>query len=287
MKRSLWALGALLSTMTAMADEAWWQSCDHCSTETQFNSAAIQAPEPWEFVYVTNRQTNTTRLYSRFTTWEDLDGGMVRMTHVIEQPMSPALKAVFEQAVANARVSEALIPRDDLTGSGIGPVDSVLLDIRYGRVLNSLRGGLTVWLSRSGLIPTLSSVNGSIGLSNPRVGGISAGGGGSIRETPIRLSIQYPDGSTMDVTWFPDGTLRDWSATDVNGNPIDFNPDGTVAPVGPGFDGPGLEFGPGNGTDLSLALLDFLQDLERRQPIRECRAEDLPGGRYRFTCTRY
>ena len=45
----------------------------------------------------------------------------------------------------------------------------------------------------------------------------------------------------------------DWSATDVNGNPIDFNPDGTVAPVGPGFDGPGLEFGPGNGTDLSLA----------------------------------
>lgn len=285
MTRAFCAFAFVFFSFSAHAETAWWQACDSCSTATHFSSAAIQVPEPWEFVYVTNRQSNITRLYSRFTTWEDLDGGMVRMTHVIEQPMSQALKLVFEQAIADSRVSEALLPRENLVGSDVGAVDSVLFDIRYGMILNNLRGALTVWVTSSDLIPTRDSVNGSIGISNPRIGGISMGGGVGIRETPIRLSIRYPDGSTLKVTWDPDGTLRDWSATDMDGNPINFNPDGSVAPVGAGFGGNGFRFGGSENTDVSLAALDFIVAFDAQPVAFDCSAETTPDG-LRIICTR-
>jgi len=285
MKRAFCALALLFLSFSAHADSAWWQACDHCSTDTQFSGAAIQAPEPWEFVYVTNRQSNTTRLYSRFTTWEDMDGGMVRMTHVIEQPMSQALKSVFEQAVANSRVTEINLPRQDLVGlSGAGPADSVISDIRFARIPNSLRGSLTVWMGNSPYIPSRSSVNQSIGVSGPGVGGFSMGAGFGVREIPIRIGIAYPDGSVLWVTWNPDGSLTDWSATDADGNPIEFNPDGTVAPVGAGFGGEGFLFGPGN-TDVSQAALDFIIEFDRQPVSFDCRAETTPEG-LRIICRR-
>jgi len=209
----------------------------------------------------------------------------VRMTHVIEQPMSQALKSVFEQAVANSRVTEINLPRQDLVGlAGAGAAESVLSDIRHGRLQSFLQNSITVWMGNSPYIPSRSSVNQSIGVNGPGVGGVSMGAGFGVREIPITLGIGYPDGSVLWVTWNPDGSLTGWSATDADGNWINFNPDGSVAPVGAGFGGEGFLFGPGN-TDVSQAALDFMAAFDRQPVSYDCRAETTPDG-LRIICRR-
>lgn len=102
---SLAVLSVLLCSLysPAHAQNAWWQLCNSCQTESDFVQSAVSAPGSYEVVYVSNRLSNVTHKFERFFTMEDLDGGYVYMTHVTHVEFPASEKAVFESVIEDSQ----------------------------------------------------------------------------------------------------------------------------------------------------------------------------------------
>lgn len=268
----LFATLALLSTAipsSARAESAWWQLCDNCRTDSHFNQAAFNAPQPHTVVYVTNRSSNETRKFSRFTTIEDFSDGYVHMIHVLPETMSALETSVFTDAVEKAAQIRVEFDRHRLPGAGHGQT-----------VLDDLTGGRTTRTYDTALTELLAAYTVSRVTVGRQIGATIAGTGGSyaytdsIRITPLVVVINYPDGSKMTFTQMPDGTLVNFFAQDIEGNEIVIQ--GSV---------------PGNlvvdenllageyvfqGSN-TFRVLRFIQSFENSLVI-SCHMEDRPGG---------
>ncbi|NKI34880.1 hypothetical protein HFP89_06860 [Wenzhouxiangella sp. XN79A] len=268
----------------ASADSAWWQLCDSCTTSQQFSNAVVGAPAPHEIVYVTNRQTNTTKKFNRFTTWEDLGTGYVQMTHVYPVTMSASEEDAFESAVEKSRIVQLRVPRSDLDGlvPGVGPSESAVIDIQNGYLGSPIINAIRDMVELSGALPDHVSVSAEAGLSTP-IAGANYGQGNSIRQSSLTVIINYPDGSSLQVVRNPDGSLTGWAAVDADGNVILFQAqDGSLVPVDASSIGDEYSFGPG-GPAIGDAARELLEVWFREG--LNCWSEPTPIG-IRVNCSR-
>ncbi|MBY6205212.1 hypothetical protein [Halomonas denitrificans] len=222
-------LALLFLVQPAKASLAWWELCSTCSSDNQFQVAAIDAHGEDETVYVSNPNTLETRKYSRFFTWEDFGTGPVRMTHVAEAYFPQHEKDAFREALEKSQITQFSIDQSELAAysGGLSPSPSALFDIRTGYLRNSFFSALRVGISTNGLLPTVDSTGASAGV---QLRGLGANGGvsESLRVVPLTIWIRYPDRSRIEVTYHPDGTWSDIVVIDPEGNAIDVlvNPNG-------------------------------------------------------------
>lgn len=210
------------STALAQQQTVWWEFCDSCSTEQQFSQQAYDAPTGYEWIYVSNRDSNESKKYQRFTTREDFGNGYVWMTHVVPATMQSGEKNALENAISGANITEVTFDRGDLAGTviGFGDTSSVMGDFS-GRALDPLyTNALIRHLESSGALPTLESVNQAL-----QAFGVGAESGGTIRARNLIIEIVYDDGSAIVVRLKPNGDLDNWVAVDVDGQSIDLDID--------------------------------------------------------------
>lgn len=267
----------------AFANTAWWGFCDNCQSETQFVESARLAPDGHEIVYVSNRVTNTTRKFHRFFTVEDLGGGYVYMTHVMEADFPASDKQAFTSVINSSRVIFGHIDRSELTAlSPLGAADSVAMDLRSGFITQAMLNALNVKMQLRGWLPDRETVNTDLGLDIGDFGFIF-GQEDELRSQILTVRIEYSDDSYLQFERHTDGSLKNWSAQDAEGNEIVF--------IGNNVHGESLgirapyEFGPGD-PNLGQAVLDLYQSLNMTR--WDCTMKDVPGGSgaVRLTCSR-
>lgn len=242
-------LTAFLFPDRGSASSAWWMLCDSCTTDQEFRYQALVAPGSYSPIYVTNRDTNETRKFERFTSVEDFHGSLVRRTEVVPAEFAPGVEEVFRQSVQNSNIHYQVLPRNDMAGliPTIGRETSIVGDLRNGQLRPAFVTALRELVERRGLLPTHESINVEAGVETPIVGA-NYGQGGTIRKRDLILVIQYDDGSTISVVRRPDGTFVEWQAADGNETVIPLDvPTGTGSvPVDPeAFGGTSFHFGGG------------------------------------------
>ena len=252
-------LAMMMSSSSASGALAWWQLCDSCTSDSGFRYQALNAPGNYTPVYVTNRDTNETRKYTRWTSIEDFDGVLIQQTEVFEADFPAADKAVFEQAVQGSNIIFAQIPRNDLSGVIPGIVDqgSTAGDVSLGSLQTAYFTALRIEIERRNLLPTHESVNVEAGLDSPIVGA-NYGEGSTIRKRSLAIVVIYEDGSSVSMTRMPDGTLISISVLDADGNviPVQGPPNGGTVPLA--FDEfGGRDFGFGDTPGNRLAVEAF------------------------------
>lgn len=250
--------------VNAQQQIVWWEFCDSCSTEQQFSQQAYDAPSGYEWIYVTNRDSNVSRKYERFTTKEDFGGGFVWMTHVVPASMQAGEKNTLQNAISGANITQTTFDREDLSGAviGFGDTSSVMGDFS-GQALDPLyTNALIRHLESSGALPTLESVNQAL-----QAFGIGAESGGTIRARNLIVEIIYDDGSAIVVRLKPDGELDNWVAVDVDGQSIDLDVDqaGDVV-IDDGSLGSDFSIFYGGGSDQSVTegVNSFMLAFDRR-----------------------
>ncbi len=283
MKLSILAIFAsllLLLSFPAHSQNAWWQLCDSCQTESDFVQSAVSASGSYELVYVTNRSSNVTYKFERFFTKEDIDGGYVYMTHVTHADFPVSEKAVFESVIEDAQRIYAPIDRSVLDGlAPIGNPDSVAGDLTNGFISQGMSSALDLWLEWSGHLPSRETVNDQLGLDLGDFGFL-VGQSDELRTKVLTVRIEYPDGSYLQFSRQPDGTLNNWTASDSNGNEIVLT--GSAVNEERFGDNAPYEFGPGG--DVRGAVIDMINALKTTR--WECTMEDRPGGVVRVNCIR-
>jgi hypothetical protein len=252
-------LAAFLFPDRGSASSAWWMLCDSCTTDQAFRYQALVAPGSYSPIYVTNRDTNETRKFERFTSVEDFHGALVRRTEVVPAEFAPGVEAVFRQVVLSGNEIFAIIPRNDLAGlvPGVDRESSVVGDLAGGSLRASFINAFILEIERRGLLPTHESINVEAGVETP-IAGANYGQGGTIRKRDLSLVIQYDDGSTISVVRRPDGTFILWEALDGNETVIPLDaPTGTGSvPVDPeAFGGTSFHFGGGRDNRVGAEAL--------------------------------
>lgn len=288
---TMWLAVLLVVSGNSFASSAWWVLCDWCVTDSDFEHQALNAPGSYSPVYVTNRDTNENRKYSRTVIIDDLWDG-IQQTVIVSQVDFPAsVKAVFEQAVNDANIIHIRIPRDDLAGifSNLGAQGSVAGDIYNGFIDNEVINAVRQEIERRNLLPTHTSVNEQAGFGvESKIGGVSGsvGSGGTIRVRDLNIVITYSDGSTISFRRRgSDGKLVNFSVKDAEGN--------SIAVTGPDEGGNvNLNFGlllerdfffGGSGSQLAALALADLIDAETGA---QCTVEVLASELTRVTCRR-
>ncbi|MEX2497373.1 MAG: hypothetical protein WD397_00685 [Wenzhouxiangellaceae bacterium] len=263
MRRTLTAivwLGIWLSIPgSVFASSAWWVLCDSCTTDTAFRHQALNAPGSYTPIYVTNRETNETRKYNRWTFLEDFDTGVVQWTEVVTADFPVTEKSVFQQAVQDASRLVAPISRSDLSGVLLGTdvPSSVVRDISDGRLRASYFSQIRLHLEDNGYLPDFESVSRDLGVDTP-IGGLSGGVGNTIRKRSLIIIVSYDDGSRVSLVRLPDGTLVEIEVLDADGNliPVQGQQDNGSVPIATTeFNGIRLGFGQGPGNALALEAL--------------------------------
>lgn len=220
----LFGLVTLSMAGNAAAAEAWWQLCDSCTTDTHFRYQALNAPGNYTPVYVTNRDTNETRKYNRWTSTEDMDGTLIQLTEVFPAEFPAPEKNVFDQAVEGGQrididVARGHLDLADTAGLQRDP-GSVVGDISNGRIPKALAIAARWHLQNANVMPTHETVNEEGGLNI--AGANYSGSRTTIRKFSLVVKLTYSDGSIIQFVWEPDGTLTGWMAIDADGNSIPF-----------------------------------------------------------------
>jgi len=242
----VWIMGGI---GLAEASGSWWQLCDTCTEESHFRYQALNAPGNHTPVYVTNRDTNVTRKYNRFTTTEDMDGTLVQWTEVSPAQFPVAEKSLFGQAVEGANTIFSPIERGDLAAPGLGGnPGSVVGDISEGEISRAFVNAAVLQLEARNLIPTHNSINEKGGLD---IFGANYGvGQTTIRKRNLLVKVTYEDGSVISFRLKPDGSIVGWVATDADDKSIPLQPvdgDGPIPINAGGFGDKDFRFGAGNG----------------------------------------
>lgn len=262
------------------AQNAWWQLCNSCQTESDFVQSAVSAPGSHELVYVSNRLSNVTYKFDRFFTREDIDGGYVYMTHVTHADFPASEKAIFESVIEDSQRIYAPIDRSVLDGlAPIGSPNSVAGDLTDGFINQGMMSAISLWLEWSGHLPDRGTVNEELGLDLGDLGFL-VGQSEELRTKVLTVRIQYPDGSYLQFSRQPDGTLNNWTASDSAGNQVVLA--GSAVHEGRFGDNAPYEFGPGGDVrDAVIGMIEALQTTHYR-----CSMEDRPNGAVRVTCIR-
>lgn len=243
MKRSIhatWFLAVLLLVSgSAMASSAWWVMCDSCTTETHFKYQALNAPGTYTPIYVTNRETNDTRKYDRWTSIEDFDGTLIQRTEVFAADFPTAEKSVFEQAVEGATTIILGFPRSRLTEfSAAGLRRSAVEEIAAGRLSSDFLSSLRNRVMTDGHFPSEASISSQIGAV---LGGISSSvsvTSSGVRKFPLQVTVTFEDGSKIKITLSADASQ--WSEVSI------FDADGNeIAVVMPGDGSGNASYDPG------------------------------------------
>ncbi|MDT8409903.1 MAG: hypothetical protein RQ741_09925 [Wenzhouxiangellaceae bacterium] len=226
----LFQLGSLVlilgpgSASGAAEAESWWQFCEPCHTDADFRTAAIEAPGVYSIIYVTNRDTEITRKFSRFYFREDRFGDTSVMIEVAPVEFPPMQKQVFDTAVQGANEGSAEFQRDAMNGvMPAGDLDSVLGEFEADRLtLNTgFFFGLRQHLKDENFLPTLTEVSFEAGVQIAGTG-VHRGEGQGIRRTELNITVTYDDGTVLRVVQMPDGTFTELEIRDA---------DGTILPV--------------------------------------------------------
>ncbi len=224
--KNIMRLGAVLlvcgQAIQASAETSWWAFCDICIGDSDFRHHATQVTVDG-IIYVSNRSTNTTRKFQRWTTYEDFSDGVVQMTHVFEAPMAAQEKGAFEQVINNADTGFAQINRDELEIVGAGHAGSGLDDLRSdGGLSFNFLGAVRAHVVNLGHFPSESSISSAVGGSVKIVSGnVSNASSRGVRVAPLRVQVDYPDGSNVKMTLSPDAQrFSEIILTDMNGEEL-------------------------------------------------------------------
>lgn len=138
---------------------------------------------------------------------------------------------------------------------------------------------ISLWLEWSGYLPDRTTINDELGLDLGDLGFL-VGQSEELRTKVLTVRIQYPDGSYLQFSRQPDGTLNNWTASDSAGNEVVLV-GSTVHEGRFGHNAP-YEFGPGG--DVRDRVFDMIEALKTTRYT--CSMQDLPGGVVRVNCTR-
>jgi hypothetical protein len=271
-----------LVPMAHASTDAWWVFCGSCETQLQFRDAALEAPGGDRVYFVSNPDTLESRKFEKWSTYEDFSGGVVQMTHVSDLDLSASEADGLRFVLESANALFIAIDRDELD-QGVGSVAS---DISSGALSTQFLSHLQMELITRGMFPSPQSASESVGTGISRFFNLSFSQTTQHARTwPLRIRINYPDGSMLEITLSPDAqTWTQLHAEDADGNRIPvYGPDSSGhAPVDAvGFDGREFIFGPGSGLD---SLLDWLNT--QSSPELECYSEVTVDGGMRVTCIR-
>jgi hypothetical protein len=226
------------------SEPSWWMLCDTCVTDGDFQLAAMSAPSPYEAVYVSNKRTIETRLFSRVSVMEDWGDGLQQLTTVSPLYLGADDEAVFSAALVGATESEIVLERGELVGLtfGYGSSSSVVGDLEVGPSGDSLvvdAGWLIAirnYVKQNNLLPDNETVSRQAGIEIKGKGG-NVGVSKTIRTDDLTIVVTYQDGSTLRVVRDGEtGEYVSWSMTDADGNVISLAPNSNgVGAVSPGF----------------------------------------------------
>lgn len=249
---------------SVVASSAWWVLCDWCTTDTAFRHQALNAPGDYTPIYVTNRETNETRKYNRWTLLEDFDTGVTQWTEVVAADFPVAEKSVFQQAVEDATTISVGFPRSKLTGfSGAGLRRSVVEEIASGRLSGDFLGSLRNYLRTEGFYFSGNEI--STRLESALMGISSSVTSSGVRQFPLQATVTYDDGSKIQITLSADAS--EWfevAIFDADGNeiavipPADGSGNATYDPRG--NDGREFRFGGGEGARTAIYQLQRAVD---------------------------
>ncbi|MEX2499141.1 MAG: hypothetical protein WD397_09745 [Wenzhouxiangellaceae bacterium] len=251
---------------SVFASSAWWVMCDSCTSDTAFRHQALTAPGSYTPIYVTNRETNETRKYNRWTFLEDFDTGVTQWTEVVSADFPVAEKSVFEQAVEDATTIFVGLPRSNLTQfSGAGLRDSAVEEIAAGRLSSDFLSSLRNYVRTEDFFPSVDEISGEIGTT---IGGLSSSlsvSPSGVRKFPLQVTVTFGDGSKIKITLSADAS--EWSEVaifDADGNeiavvlPSDGSGNATYDPRG--NDGREFRFGGGEGAANAIRQLQRAVD---------------------------
>jgi len=215
-------LVGLVTGVRAAEPDAWWEICDSCTTDDDFRGRALQVPEPYTRVYVTNRESNVTRRFGRLIIVDDLWDTRSVTISVFSEEMTAQEEQAFSQTVQNAGAISVTINRSTLDGYAPGGRDSVVGDLQNGRLDPGLLNGLEIWLRFNGYAGSASQVSSETGADLGVVSfNLNIKPDGSIRTQSLIIKIRYPSGSTVQIKLSADfSTWSQLAITDDDGTPI-------------------------------------------------------------------
>lgn len=221
----------VMSANAQGAEPSWWMICDTCVTDSDFQLEAMRAPSPYEVVYVSNKRTIETRMFSRVSVMEDWGDGLQQLTTVSPLYLGAGDEAIFSAALVGATETEIVLERNELIGLtfGYGSSSSAVGDL-YPNMPGPSNPWIVVdsrWLTairnyikQNNLLPSKESVSAEGGLTILGTGG-QAGYSETIRTDDLTIVITYQDGSTLRVVRDgPTGEYVQWQITDAEGKVI-------------------------------------------------------------------
>jgi|GEM_PF-6639620 len=263
--KNIMRLGAVLflcgQGIQASAETSLWTFCDICVGDSDFRHHATQVTVDGT-IYVSNRSTNTTRKFQRWTTYEDFSDGVVQMTHVFESPMETQEKNAFNQVINNADTGFAQINREELEQYGAGEAGSGLDDLGSdGGLFFSFLNGVTAHVVNLGLFPSESAISSELGGTVKIISGNYANAHSrGIRVAPLVIQVDYADGSMIQMQLSPDATtFSQITLTDMNGEKLQItgqNENGETRITVSGFADKEFFFGASDAA--ALRLFDFI-----------------------------
>jgi hypothetical protein len=273
----------------ASADQpGWWHLCGDCRSEEQFRDAALNAPAPDGLLFVSSSSSRESRAFERTNRWEAFGSGFVPVRNVSALTITDEDRQALALAMERGSDHIAVLERQLLTREY--NIDhqprSLLDDIRHGyldrRVLTSAWRHLQDTLH----FPTAAAVGQTLEIDLLGISIEGIGQVGQLRHLPLRVVIEYEDGSLIDTMIRADSSdYFNLSMRDATRSSIPL-----VDPMGPVFeiDVAWLEnrrFGfskPSQGAMDSFR--NWLDTLERAHGL-SCSASEIGSGMH-FDCVR-
>lgn len=232
---------AALTDLRANEPGAWWDICDSCVTEEDFHHRALQVPQPYTEVYVTNSSTNETQYYQRTILLDDLWGEHRITITAYRQSMSTQELQAFAEAVENSGVVFVSIGRDSVDGWAPSGRESVGGDLESGRLSSAFLSGLRTYLLLKNFLGTTSQISTQTSINLGILSyDLQVDPNRDLRSLPLVIKVNYPSGSTLQITLSPD--FSSWSELEIRDDagaeiPVeDPNDPSGISPVAP-FDG--------------------------------------------------
>jgi len=232
---------AVSGAVQGAGSEAWWDICDSCYSDSDFSSRAVQIPQPYERVYISNSQTNETRRFQRSFIVDDLWGDQSLTIIANEEALTAQEAQAFEETIQGADALQIGISRDTLDGySGLSGRDSVVGDLATGSLSDGLLTGIQTYVRSQGYAGSASDVEAETEVDTLILSFNLTINLDDLRTEPLVVRITYPDGSRLQIKLAKDLTeVLSISGTDAEGNEIKFDQNDSDFPVTPT---PGAEY---------------------------------------------
>lgn len=223
-----------LSSPTSADQPGWWHLCGDCQSEEEFRDAALNAPAPDGLLFVSSSSTLESRAFERTNRWEAFGSGFVPVRNVSALPITDEDQQALARAMERGTDHITVLERQLLTReyNDDHQPRSLLDDIRHGYLDREVLTSAWSHLQDTLHFPTAGAVSQTLEIDLLGISIEGVGQVGQLRHLPLRVVIEYEDGSLIDTMIRADSSdyfrlsMRDATRTSI---PL-------VNPMGPVFE---------------------------------------------------